>query len=287
MTKLDSFFRRSSSQDNDASNLNTGASVGTSSSVNIASEAGDRLHELTTQPSEACNIDIVAVLGLMDDPFRTWTKCRDKDGTPWIKDYLSLQLPRARIFSYGYDLCFVRSSCVAGIPEFAANLLAWLRLKRGSPQEKQRLILFMCHRLGSIIVKNVEIVLQATGLDCPLITTGSPHCAQQERGRPQKRPRYRLLRRSTRGLRHCAPGEVFCISTQDDDKKHEFGATVRFGESFQGLTNITNDAVHLICHLEILTFYETRNFPNLGIVVCRLCQCMKNQKLTKIYPIYC
>ena len=33
------------------------------------------------------------------------------------------------------------------------------------------------------------------------------------------------------------------------------------------LSNICIDATHLICQLQIITFYETRNFPGLGRLV--------------------
>lgn len=118
---------------------------------------GDKLYELAT-PSEGreIDIDIVAIHGLMGNPYTTWTKGKDPAVTPWIMDFLPSQLPNARVFSYGYDSNFVRSSSVAGIPEFAMNLLAWLKLKRSSEREKQRPLLFICHSLGGIIVKKAR-----------------------------------------------------------------------------------------------------------------------------------
>ena len=118
---------------------------------------GDRLYDIFTPDNQVeIDIDIVAIHGLMGHPFTTWTKGRDPNGSPWISDFLPSQLPHARIFSYGYDSNFVQSSSVAGVPEFAMNLLAWLKLKRRTTSEKQRPLLFVCHSLGGIIAKKVR-----------------------------------------------------------------------------------------------------------------------------------
>lgn len=117
---------------------------------------GDRLYEMYAPADDVwIDIDVVAVHGLMGNPFTTWTKGKDPNGIPWIADLLPSELPHSRVFSYGYDSNFVRSSSVAGIPEFAMNLLAWLKLKRSTEREKQRPLLFICHSLGGIITKKV------------------------------------------------------------------------------------------------------------------------------------
>ena len=127
---------------------------------------GDRLYEICT-PAKGRDIrlDIVAVHGLMGHPYTTWVKGKDPNGKPWISDFLPSQPPHARVFSYGYDSQVVRSSSVAGIPEFAANLLAWLKLRRRSESEKQRPLLFICHSLGGIIVKKACRLLYAYWMD--------------------------------------------------------------------------------------------------------------------------
>ena len=161
MTKFTSLFHQHSRSSDDSTNS---PSLSSSSPPLVISNRassdtgieGDRLYEIFTPANgRQIEIDIVAVHGLMGDPYTTWAKGRDPNGKPWISDFLPSQLPRARVFSYGYDSQFVRSSSVAGIPEFAMNLLAWLKLRRSTESERQRPLLFICHSLGGIIVKKV------------------------------------------------------------------------------------------------------------------------------------
>ena len=165
MTKFTSLFRQHSrpSDDSLSSSPNLVASDQSSSEAGIE---GDRLYEIFTPANgQGIQIDIVAVHGLMGNPYTTWVKAKDPNGKPWISDFLPSQLPRARVFSYGYDSQVVRSSSVAGIPEFAENLLAWLKLRRSSESEKQRPLLFICHGLGGIIVKKVCCLLYPRWMD--------------------------------------------------------------------------------------------------------------------------
>ena len=159
MSKLKSLFSRHSRPTNekgDGLSRSSTLIAGNQGSTGASLE-GDRLFEsFTPEDIEGTEIDIVAIHGLMGNPYTTWTKGKDPHGTPWISDFLPAQLPHARVLSYGYDSSFVRSSSVAGIPEFAMNMLAWLKLKRGTDSEKRRPLLFICHSLGGIIAKKVR-----------------------------------------------------------------------------------------------------------------------------------
>ena len=163
MKKLTSAFRpRALSSDkagNSLPNSETDSTLVASSPGGSSKDSeGDRLHEICTPNADgqSIDIDVVAIHGLMGNPFTTWTKGKDPGGTPWIMDVLPSQLPRARIFSYGYDSSIFRTSSVGGIPEYAMNLLAWLKLKRQGADERRRPLLFICHSLGGIIVKKVS-----------------------------------------------------------------------------------------------------------------------------------
>ena len=90
----------------------------------------------------------------MGDPFRTWTA----NDRMWLKDFLPTQLPSARIFTYGYNSTVAFSKSVAGIEDFARNLLTRLELERLTEKEQGRPILFVCHSLGGIVVKKALVI---------------------------------------------------------------------------------------------------------------------------------
>ena len=176
MTKFTSIFRQSSRPSDD---LCDPPSISSSSSTLVASNQGssdmvmegDRLFEIhTPADGRQIDLDIVAVHGLMGNPYTTWTRGKDPNRKPWISDFLPSQLPHARVFSYGYDSKFVRSSSVAGIPDFARNLLGWLKLRRSTESERQRPLLFICHSLGGIIVKKVRCPVFLCQMDIHRLT---------------------------------------------------------------------------------------------------------------------
>lgn len=94
-------------------------------------------------------VDIVAIHGLGGHAYNTWTD-REK---LWLRDFLPSQIPNARIMSYGYNSAVAFSKSVAGIEEFAEDLLNRLDNERATAEERARPIIFICHSLGGILVK--------------------------------------------------------------------------------------------------------------------------------------
>jgi hypothetical protein len=99
---------------------------------------------------------IVAVHGLGGGWDTTWT---DENGKLWLRDFLPLDLPRARIMSYGYNAHTGFSKAVTDISDVAISLLDRLDYERPSPQHK-RPVIFISHSLGGIIVKKVPELLR-------------------------------------------------------------------------------------------------------------------------------
>jgi hypothetical protein len=99
---------------------------------------------------------IVAVHGLNptnkeDHAQATWTASNNK---MWLKDFLPSQLPTARILLFGYNANVAFETSIAGVTEYAENLLNRLRGKRRVPRTAMtRPIIFVCHSLGGIITK--------------------------------------------------------------------------------------------------------------------------------------
>ncbi|THV51253.1 hypothetical protein BGAL_0117g00080 [Botrytis galanthina] len=103
-------------------------------------------------------IDIVALHGIKGDAFRTWTE-KNEDGVKnmWLRDQLPNELPGARIFSFGYDANVLFSRGTGTIEDFATNLLEDLVRERKDDSNRKRRIIFICHSMGGIVLKNALI----------------------------------------------------------------------------------------------------------------------------------
>ena len=75
---------------------------------------------------------IVAVHGLNGTPRGTWTD--KKSGRFWLEDFLPTALPTARIMTFGYDSRLAFSNSMAGVENFARDLLNRLRIVRASSE---------------------------------------------------------------------------------------------------------------------------------------------------------
>ena len=72
---------------------------------------------------------IVAVHGLGGHYKNTWAH---ENGQWWLKDFLPIQIPNARILSYGYNAAVAFSKSVLNIENCARQLLNKIRNERES-----------------------------------------------------------------------------------------------------------------------------------------------------------
>lgn len=77
-----------------------------------------------------CDFSIVAVHGLGGHAMDTWT--HPSTGKLWLRDFLPVTIPDARILTFGYASKVVGSKSVIGIMENANSLLTQLSLFRDS-----------------------------------------------------------------------------------------------------------------------------------------------------------
>lgn len=70
---------------------------------------------------------VIAVHGLGGHPFKTW---QHPNGKVWLADFLPAQLPEARVMTYGYNSSVLFSKSVAGIDDFATDLLFRISMER-------------------------------------------------------------------------------------------------------------------------------------------------------------
>jgi hypothetical protein len=114
---------------------------------------------LTCAKSTDDNPSIVAIHGLGGHAFKTWT---DSDGHLWLRDSLPRHIPTARIMTYGYDSAVAFGRSRMGVADFARDLLSRVRIERRVLTDDHpptpRPIIFICHSLGGVVVKQALIM---------------------------------------------------------------------------------------------------------------------------------
>ena len=115
-------------------------------------------HDEDNEDEEA-SVDIVAVHGLGGHPYDTWTH---DNGVMWLRDLLPHDIHNARVVTWGYDSepqtgrHFIHTMTYS----HPHNLLSALYSLRKDTKSNDRPIIFLCHSLGSIVVK--EALIQAS-----------------------------------------------------------------------------------------------------------------------------
>ncbi|KAI9904940.1 hypothetical protein N3K66_001469 [Trichothecium roseum] len=142
----------------------------------------DRFDWLTVLYSATSpDLDICAVHGLNGNAFDTWAA----NGKMWLRDFLPLhaRFRRSRIMTFGYSSLIGDEDNVAGMSEWAHSLLTALATARKSEDEKTRPIIFICHSLGGLVVREAMVRLHSApgsypSLDvrlCGLLFLSTPH----------------------------------------------------------------------------------------------------------------
>jgi hypothetical protein len=108
-----------------------------------------------SDPDDA-NVDIVAVTGLGGHALGSF---RSADGMyAWLRDFAPQYVPRARFITYGYDTGVATSDNNQGVHELAHTLLDGLAMFRQRTQTQQRPLLFVCHSLGGVVLKEALVM---------------------------------------------------------------------------------------------------------------------------------
>ncbi|MCJ1425262.1 hypothetical protein MMC29_003150 [Sticta canariensis] len=106
-------------------------------------------------------VDIVAVHGLNGHREKTWTYSNETGGDSimWLRDLLPVKIPRARVWTWGYDSrTHTRSRreylTTKKLYDHGRELVFDLDGARRESNSHQRPIIFIAHSLGGIVVKN-------------------------------------------------------------------------------------------------------------------------------------
>ena len=104
---------------------------------------------------------VVFVHGLNGDPAHTWHAKGDA-GTDvcWLYDnsFLPKIIPFSRIFTFKYNARVFHYNSDAKLENIASNLLAQIKSNRTRQEEYSRKLIFVCHSLGGLVVKQALIL---------------------------------------------------------------------------------------------------------------------------------
>ena len=97
---------------------------------------------------------------------KSWTAT---NGSFWLRDSLPEEIPYARILTYGYNADITRQNLRQWthqtLPTQAETLLQELTRSRPVMQTENRPVIFICHSLGGLIVKNALILANQHNFD--------------------------------------------------------------------------------------------------------------------------
>jgi hypothetical protein len=209
---------------------------------------------------EDANVDIIAVTGLGGHALGSF---RSADGmSVWLRDFAPEDIPQARFITYGYDTGVVASDNNQGVHELAHTLLDGLAIFRQRTQTQQRPLLFICHSLGGVVLKEA-LVMSSKVVDAKrkkLLEVMTVTYGLVFMGVPNLGLKHNQLETVVKGR----PNEGFVrdLLIRSD------------GEASQFLSYLTNEFSDLdrrrSLPFEIVSYYETVSSPTVVVSVLRL-----------------
>ncbi|KIW35358.1 uncharacterized protein PV07_02057 [Cladophialophora immunda] len=212
-------------------------------------------------PTTSSSIDVVAVHGLGGDLVNTWTHPKSKKF--WLQDFLPLQIPDARVLTFGYNADAAFGQSTGEIVDHAKSLLSSLVDKREEQDEIQRPLVFVAHSLGGIVVKQAlfqaklepryESIRDAT---VGLIFLGTPH-------RGSGKATYgKVLASVAQFVSHHPPPRLLTALQTNSD----------------ALFRLTTDFRFQVPDYQVYSFYEQRSMPGFSSLIVE-----KNSALLEVH----
>ncbi|KAL6821770.1 hypothetical protein J3E69DRAFT_367941 [Trichoderma sp. SZMC 28015] len=105
-------------------------------------------------PLQNTLVDIIAVTGLAGHAFGSW-KSKSKPDM-WLRDFLPISIPNARVLTYGYDTKLPGSRSKSSILQLSRKLLESIKTTRDE-STKHRPLILIGHSLGGLVVKQALV----------------------------------------------------------------------------------------------------------------------------------
>ncbi|EXL66121.1 hypothetical protein FOPG_17688 [Fusarium oxysporum f. sp. conglutinans race 2 54008] len=206
----------------------------------------------SSNPPRVAELDIVAVHGLnfknSDDHARkTWTM-GDK---LWLKDFLPSALARpARVMLFEYNSSPAIGATAIKLAGHANNLLQWLKLKRKCDPQKP--LVFICHSLGGLIVKEALVAATLDGTYKSIVETtrllvffATPH----------------------QGGNYASLGDIVAKIVRTGMSKPRNDLLDALKESSDQAMQRFEQARHLPERCLVVSFYEGDSYGKMGLIV--------------------
>ncbi|KAH7304608.1 hypothetical protein B0I35DRAFT_401104 [Stachybotrys elegans] len=206
----------------------------------------------SNDPPLVSELDVVALHGLnfmnSDDHARkTWTM-GDK---LWLKDFLPNALSRpVRVMLFEYNSSPAMGAAAIKLADHANNLLQWLKLKRKSDPQKP--LVFICHSLGGLIVKEALVtatldieyksIVEAT---CLLVFFATPH----------------------QGGNYASVGDIVAKIVRASTSKPRNDLLDALREKSDQATQRFEQARHLPEKCLVISFFEGESYGRMGLIV--------------------
>ncbi|KAL3294507.1 ankyrin 3, partial [Colletotrichum asianum] len=96
------------------------------------------------------DVDLIAIHGVGGHAVKTLF---------WLRDFLPLDFPRARVLTFGFDGSVVFNACKSSIANIAAQLLSGIQqLRKSRAEAAERKLIFVCHGIGGMVFKQAMIM---------------------------------------------------------------------------------------------------------------------------------
>ncbi|KAH7073935.1 Alpha/Beta hydrolase protein [Paraphoma chrysanthemicola] len=176
---------------------------------------------------ENAAVDIIFVHGLTGNRRSTWTH---GSSVFWPRDLLAIDLPKTRIFTFGYDADVARLFRTAGsntIRDHGKSLAQDLAVRRTTTNTADRPIIFVAHSLGGLVVEQALLIARGSSeahvkaflpATAAIVFMGTPHMGSSKADWATPLTKLlNLLRRSNSAIvATLEPGSEMLAAIQQD-----------------------------------------------------------------------